>query len=96
MQRMSEKSPATPGARTVLSSDDIERVLTRIAFEIIEANKGTEDLVLDHYLEVLVRKPGALAGSTALAAADGVTRDRSPGGCPACRQRGAPLRAEPG
>lgn len=46
MQRMSEKSPATPGARTVLSSDDIERVLTRIAFEIIEANKGTEDLVL--------------------------------------------------
>ncbi|WP_374700282.1 phosphoribosyltransferase family protein, partial [Arthrobacter sp. JCM 19049] len=43
---MSEKSPATPGARTVLSSDDIERVLTRIAFEIIEANKGTEDLVL--------------------------------------------------
>lgn len=32
-------------------------------------HKGTEDLVLDHYLEVLVRKPGALAGSTALAAA---------------------------
>ena len=32
-------------------------------------HKGTEDLLLDHYLEVLVRKPGALAGSTALAAA---------------------------
>ncbi len=32
-------------------------------------HKGTEDLVLDHYLEVLVRKPGAMAGSTALAAA---------------------------
>jgi transposase len=32
-------------------------------------HKGTEDLVLDHYLEVLTRKPGALAGSTALAAA---------------------------
>lgn len=32
-------------------------------------HKGTEDLVLDHYLEVLGRKPGALAGSTALAAA---------------------------
>ena len=32
-------------------------------------HKGTEDLVLDHYLEVLVRKPGALAGSTALASA---------------------------
>lgn len=46
MHRMSEDSSTSPGARTVLSSDDIERVLTRIAFEIIEANKGTEDLVL--------------------------------------------------
>ncbi len=32
-------------------------------------HKGTEDLVLDHYLEVLGRKPGALAGSTALVSA---------------------------
>ena len=32
-------------------------------------HKYSEDLVLDHYLEVLCRKPGALAGSTALAAA---------------------------
>jgi transposase len=32
-------------------------------------HKGSEDLVLDHYLEVLGRKPGALAGATALAAA---------------------------
>ncbi len=32
-------------------------------------HKGTEDLVLDHYLEILVRKPGALAGATALIAA---------------------------
>jgi hypothetical protein len=32
-------------------------------------HKGTEDLVLDHYLEVLIRKPGALAGATALVAA---------------------------
>ena len=32
-------------------------------------HKGSEDLVLDHYLEVLVRKPGALAGATALLAA---------------------------
>jgi transposase len=31
--------------------------------------KYSEDLVLDHYLEVLSRKPGALPGSTALAAA---------------------------
>jgi transposase len=29
-------------------------------------HKGEEHLVLDHYLEVLVHKPGALAGSTAL------------------------------
>lgn len=32
-------------------------------------HKGTEDLVLDHYLEILERKPGALPGSTALAQA---------------------------
>jgi len=32
-------------------------------------HKGTEDLVLDHYLEILVRKPGAMPGSTALAQA---------------------------
>jgi transposase len=32
-------------------------------------HKYSEDLVLDHYLEVLVRKPGALPGATALAAA---------------------------
>jgi transposase len=32
-------------------------------------HKGTESLVLDHYLEVLVHKPGALTGSTALAQA---------------------------
>jgi hypothetical protein len=31
--------------------------------------KYSEDLVLDHYLEVLSRKPGAFAGSTPLAAA---------------------------
>jgi hypothetical protein len=29
-------------------------------------HKHTQDLVLDHYLEVLARKPGALRGSTAL------------------------------
>lgn len=32
-------------------------------------HKGTETLVLDHYIEVLVRKPGALASSVALAQA---------------------------
>ena len=33
------------------------------------AHKGSQDLQLDHYLEILTRKPGALAGSTALAQA---------------------------
>ncbi len=32
-------------------------------------HKGTEDLVLDHYLEILTRKPGAMPGSIALAQA---------------------------
>ena len=44
-----------------------------VAVHIRSLHKGTEDLVLDHYLEVLTRKPGALAGATALvcARADG-------------------------
>ena len=33
-------------ARTVLSSDDIDRAVTRIAHEILEANEGPTDLVL--------------------------------------------------
>ena len=32
-------------------------------------HKGDEELVLDHYLEILLRKPGALPGATALAQA---------------------------
>ncbi|GAA5226842.1 bifunctional pyr operon transcriptional regulator/uracil phosphoribosyltransferase PyrR [Paeniglutamicibacter antarcticus] len=40
------RATAPVSARTVLSSDDIDRALTRIAHEIIEANKGTKDLVL--------------------------------------------------
>lgn len=32
-------------------------------------HKGSQDLVLDHYLEILIRKPGAMPGSTALAQA---------------------------
>jgi len=42
------------------------RVVARHARSL---HKGTEDLVLDHYLEILVRKPGAMPGSTALAQA---------------------------
>jgi transposase len=34
-----------------------------------QLHRGSEELVLDHYLEILAHKPGALPGSTALAAA---------------------------
>ncbi len=37
-----------------------------VAEHVRSLHKGSEDLVLDHYLEVLGRKPGAFAGSTAL------------------------------
>jgi transposase len=40
-----------------------------VATHVRSVHRGSEDLVLDHYLEVLVRKPGALAGATALVAA---------------------------
>ncbi len=53
------------GATTVLALDAGKVV----AEHTRSLHKGTEDLLLDHYLEVLTRKPGALAGSTALAAA---------------------------
>ncbi|MGO1412497.1 MAG: Mu transposase domain-containing protein [Microbacterium sp.] len=42
---------------------------TVVAVHTRSLHKYTEDLVLDHYLEVLSRKPGALAGATALASA---------------------------
>lgn len=35
-----------PGGREVLTADDIQRALKRIAHEILEANKGSDDLVL--------------------------------------------------
>lgn len=37
-----------------------------VATHVRAVHKGSEVLVLDHYLEILARKPGALAGSTAL------------------------------
>ena len=37
---------ATTVGRTILSEDEIRRALTRIAYEIIETNKGVENLVL--------------------------------------------------
>ncbi len=53
------------GARRLQALDGA----TVIAEHVRALHKGSEDLVLDHYLEVLVRKPGALPGSTALAQA---------------------------
>jgi transposase len=40
-----------------------------VAVHARSLHKGTEDLVLDHYLEVLARKPGAMPGSVALSQA---------------------------
>ena len=40
-----------------------------VARHVRSWHKGSETLLLDHYLEVLTRRPGALAGATALAAA---------------------------
>lgn len=37
---------SVPGPRTVLEAADISRALTRIAHEILERNKGADDLVL--------------------------------------------------
>jgi len=53
------------GATTVIAVDAGKVVATHTR----SLHKGSEDLVLDHYLEVLGRKPGALAGATALVAA---------------------------
>lgn len=53
------------GATTVTALDG-GKVIAEHARSL---HKGTQDLVLDHYLEVLTRKPGALAGSSALATA---------------------------
>ena len=38
--------PAAPTGTTVLGPDDVGRALTRIAHEIVERNKGVEDVVL--------------------------------------------------
>jgi transposase len=40
-----------------------------VAVHARSAHKGSQDLQLDHYLEILTHKPGAMAGSTALAQA---------------------------
>jgi transposase len=53
------------GADTVHVIADGKTVATHVR----SLHKGTETLALDHYLEVLARKPGAMAGATALVAA---------------------------
>lgn len=53
-------------ARHLEVLDDRHKV---VATHVRSLHKGTETLVLDHYLEVLMRKPGAMAGSIALAQA---------------------------
>lgn len=53
------------GAATVVVHADG----TIVTEHVRSLHKGSEDLLLDHYLEVLTRKPGALAGATALVAA---------------------------
>lgn len=42
---LGESLPATT-SRVILSTADIDRALTRIAHEILESNKGTDDLIL--------------------------------------------------
>ncbi len=44
--RLREPAPGPSGGRTVLDARDISRALTRIAHEILERNKGAEDLLL--------------------------------------------------
>jgi transposase len=66
--------PAHLAGRRVEARLGADRVVVRadgrvVATHTRSLHKGSEDLVLDHYLEVLVRKPGALAGATALVAA---------------------------
>ncbi len=43
---MSSEATAAGSPRVVLTAADIDRALTRIAHEILEANKGSQDLVL--------------------------------------------------
>lgn len=54
-----------------LGADRIEVVCggVLVASHVRSLHKGSEDLVLDHYLGVLARKPGALPGATALVTA---------------------------
>jgi transposase len=66
--------PARLAGRRVVVRLHADRLEARDGSRVVaehprSLHKGTESLTLDHYLEVLTRKPGALAGSIALAQA---------------------------
>lgn len=66
--------PASLAGRTVAVELGAEVVVVRVGAREVARHRrlvrrGDESLVLDHYLEVLVRKPGALASSVPLAQA---------------------------
>jgi hypothetical protein len=66
--------PARLAGRRVTARLGADRIVVladgvTVAVHVRSLHKGSEDLVLDHYLEVLDRKPGALPGATALVAA---------------------------
>jgi hypothetical protein len=58
--------PGASGSERLQVLDDRGRL---VAIDARSLHQHTQDLVADHYLEILVRKPGALPGSTALAQA---------------------------
>jgi hypothetical protein len=60
-----------PGGKVALGADwiDVRHDGVLVARHTRSLHKGSENLVLDHYLEVLVHRPGALAGATALVSA---------------------------
>ena len=60
-----------PGCKVALGADwiDVRHDGVLVARHTRSLHKGSESLVLDHYLEVLAHRPGALAGATALVSA---------------------------
>jgi len=60
--------PVRLGARHLEVLDPTSGAI--VAVHARSAHKGSQDLQLDHYLEILTRKPGGMAGSTVLAQAN--------------------------